>query len=258
MQYKYIICSGWWCSEENRDFVFGDDVIRGKDFHNLWYASISKFTNPNKIFICDSNSPVKPEYDKSIEFLSLNINAGHATNIHPSAKYCGWTSSVLMGLSFCELNDCDYFVYVEQDVLLFGSDIIENSIRFMEEQKLDYLFGNPKGSAQPIEVSFFIVKKARISKLKGRYQNINFGDDVISPEMKLALSTSCLYYFPKSLIRNKYVRILLTKILRKRKFHPFGYGRSKPINFEDANFYFQHGTTEEIELFKAKVGLDDK
>ena len=39
-KYNYIIGSGWWCGdnpENEKRIIVGDDSIRGKDFHKLWY-----------------------------------------------------------------------------------------------------------------------------------------------------------------------------------------------------------------------------
>ena len=83
----YVLGSGWWCSESQspidgeRKFL-GDNVIRSKDFHRLWYQSVDRFTKPEKIFIVDSCSPVKPlldENDSRLEFVSFTTNAGQST-----------------------------------------------------------------------------------------------------------------------------------------------------------------------------------
>ena len=77
----YIIGSGWWCDTpasnvvsgssndtEVRKYsvtgserkILGDDKIRSESFHQLWYRGVDEFTNPKKIIIVDSNSPVIP------------------------------------------------------------------------------------------------------------------------------------------------------------------------------------------------------
>ena len=111
-KYNYIIGSGWWCGEANPDDkrkILGSDIIRGKEFHKLWYESVCRFTSPEKIFIVDSASPVKPDLNKDddrIEFFSLTTNAGHST-LH-TGKYCGWTRAVLAGIYYAHMCDADY------------------------------------------------------------------------------------------------------------------------------------------------------
>jgi len=254
MKYSYTICSGWWCSDDFREYTFGDESIRGKDFHQLWYNSVTKFTTPNKIFICNNNAPILPNYHNMIEFTSLNVNAGHATKLLNNQKYCGWTSSVLLGLSYTELSDSDYFVYVEQDVLLYGKNIVECSIDKMKKNKTNVIFGRPRSSPQPLEVSFFIVRKSYINKLASRYKSINYDDSKVSPEVKLALSIIGAHKLPLFMTRNSYFQYMLKRLMNKKYFHDFGYGRHKPIDFNDDYLYFQHGDVDELKYYKEKTG----
>ncbi|MGU9865530.1 hypothetical protein [Kluyvera ascorbata] len=136
--YNYIIGSGWWCGDNVGRNVRGDDFIRGKDFHKIWYDSIVKNCNPQKIVIVDSASPIKPDLadDSRLEFISLNRNWGHSTTLNEKEVFCGWTASVILGLQYAALCDTDYFVYIEQDVVLVGDGIIDKIISDMEEKKL--------------------------------------------------------------------------------------------------------------------------
>ena len=79
---SYIISSGWWCDGSGQHAGSlcnsSDNIIRKEEFFDLWYYSIDKYTDPKKIIIIDSNSPVKPFIadDPRIEWVSLIKNFG--------------------------------------------------------------------------------------------------------------------------------------------------------------------------------------
>ena len=87
------------------------------------------------------------------EFLSLPLNAGHSTD--HKGKYSGWMRSILLGLEYAYLSDTEYFVYVEQDALLYGDNIVEKCIDKMTKP---YMFGSGLGTKQPLQQSFFIIR----------------------------------------------------------------------------------------------------
>ncbi|WP_130099845.1 hypothetical protein [Siccibacter turicensis] len=254
---KYIIGSGWWCSPEKdtREKLYGDEFIRGQAFHNEWIHSIKAYTSPEKIYIVDSNSPIIPEVDKNIVFVSLNENGGHSTNL--KGKYSGWMRSVIHSMSYAQNCDCQYYVYVEQDVLLYGKGIIEHCINNM---KKPYAFGKCNDFNNPLQQSFFIVKKDAIDKFLARIYLIDFDDSRISPEKKFALATSPLFTFiPKFIFaspKNKLLKKILWRIQNKLSaflgsydYLIVGYGRDRPINMGDDFFYFQHGNESELKKY---------
>jgi hypothetical protein len=254
---KYVIGSGWWCGNAVRQSEYGSDRIRGRDFHELWYKAVNKFSNPEKIILIDSNSPVKPNFKgKDIEFISLNVNPGHSTGMSKARKYCGWTSSLLMSMQYALLCDCDYFVYLEQDALIYGEGMIEAEISSMESKRVPIAFGNPtKDGFQPIQVSFFIVRKDFIEKVLSRYIKIWSPDSLISPEFKLFM---CVHPFlnliPERILHNSRVVLILKKLISST-FLNVGSGRVRPIQFDSPYFYFQHGTETELEKYIELSGL---
>ncbi|HBC2917538.1 TPA: hypothetical protein I0E88_000726 [Escherichia coli] len=247
--YKYIIGSGWWCGNNNGRQVQGDDFIRGEKFHKIWYNSIIKNTNPQKILIIDSDSPVKPDLNKDdlrLEFVSLNKNWGHSTNLEYDEKYCGWTASVILGLQYAYFCDTDYFVYIEQDVILVGKGIIEEVIKKMEVKKLNYAFGSPGNTPQPLQQSFFIIKKNYILKFINNILAIRYSDRILGPEYKFAIAVDPICKFlPKCLFLNIYFRYIYRKICMIN-YMDIGFGRDRPIDFNLKYYYFQHGKKDEI------------
>ncbi|WP_394142055.1 hypothetical protein [Vibrio chagasii] len=258
---NYVIGSGWYCSEskDERKIKYGDDIIRSAQFANLWYESIVDNTKPEKIFIVDSNSPIKNPLKKdNIEHCKLTINAGHATNLFGD-KYCGWSRSVLLSLMYARFCDADYFVYIEQDVLINGSGIIEHIIE--KSNGADYIFDISKDFPQPLQQSFFIIKNTKFDEFINRFMAIQYSDSQISCEMKFAICTSKLYSFiPKFLFfkpkKKSYLKRIISRIqvLASRKVACFSTmaingGRDRPINFENEYIYFQHGSELELEKF---------
>ncbi|MBS0847958.1 hypothetical protein [Citrobacter sp. JGM124] len=252
---KYIIGSGWWCGENVGRNTNGDDIIRGKDFHKLWYNSIIQNTNPQKILIVDSNSPVKPELnlnDGRIEFISFNTNLGHSTKMGLSNKFCGWSASVLLALQYAYLCDTEYFVYVEQDVLLAGGGIVDSLIAEMKKNNKKYIFGSPGNTPQPLQQSFFIIKKEFIPEFICALHNIKYSDQDIGPEYKFAIAVDPIARFlPKALFLNRYFRYLYRKLV-SINFMSIGYGRIRPFNLDDDFLYFQHGSIEEVNSYENK------
>lgn len=247
---KYVICSGWWCGEDTFNnstrVLYGDEKIRGKDFHKLWYRSINENTSPEKIFIVDSASPVLPEMagDSRLEFVSLSLNAGHSTK--HLGKYCGWTRSVLFGLQYANMCDADYFVYVEQDVLLSGRGIIEYCI---DKMKKPYMFGAGVGTPHSLQQSFFIVRRDGFESFLRRYQGYPYEDNIFSPESRFAISASSIWSLVPSclwLIKPGITSRVL-KSFRDFDTLPIGYGRTRPVNFNEKFYYFQHGNSDELE-----------
>lgn len=264
---RYVIGTGWWCTNQDHDGAtrlqtYGDDQIRSECFNEKWYQSISDNTNPQQIIIVDSASPIPPpiiDIDSRIQYLRLNENGGHATNL--KGKYCGWTRSVIVGLSYTLCCDADYFVYVEQDVLLSGRGIIEKCI---ETMKTNYMFGETSSIQQPLQQSFFVIKRQGIERFLSRLYRINRSDYEFSPEEKFVicsgsmLSPLCAFPPRGRNIMRKRCRVLIRRciqLLSKLSFGhfflgfdlcPFGCGRERPIDFRSEYYYFQHGTESEL------------
>lgn len=255
--FRYIIGSGWWCSGESENTLngkrklIGDPIIRKAAFHSKWYRSVIENTSPEKIVIIDSNSPVKPNLNKKddrIVFTSLPLNSGHSVNC--TEQFCGWTKSVILSLQYAILANTDYFVYVEQDVLLKGKGIIEYCIHNM---KKPYMFGHPGRTPQPLQQSLFIIKMSHANRFLSSLLSLNVRDSELSPENKFVYATSftqtLLDFFYSCLTQKKAQK--LAQRFKHFDYLPIGYGRKRPINFSDEYYYFQHGTIEELESYDA-------
>jgi len=267
---SYIIGTGWWCdnSKQERE-CGGDDIIRSEAFHRLWHKSVDTFTDPRKILIVDSASPVPPPVnteDKRLEYLRLSHNPGHCT-VH-EGPHCGWTLSALLGLQYAYCCDVDYFVYVEQDVLLYGEGIVEKCI---DQMKQPYMFGSGQGTSHPLQQSFFVVHRSKMAEFVHNVQRIRAMDRTVSPEKKFCIATSPLlmrlplwlvrearHWSERSWIERRRVAVnrALLPALGRFDTLPFGYGGYQTrgdINFDAPMFYFQHGNRQDIEQYVRKL-----
>lgn len=259
---KYIIGSGWWCADNdtnNRDKYFGDDSIRSVGFHEEWKQSVYNASKPDTICIIDSNSPVKPKINRdNIVFISLNENGGHATR--HVGKYSGWMRSVLHSMSYAQNSNCDYYVYVEQDVLLVGEGIIEYCIGKM---KKPYMFGKCNTFNNPLQQSFFIIKKDYIDIFLANIYLTHYSDSEINPEKKFALATSkffklipkFIFITPKHKLMKKLtwrMQNILCRVIGSYDYLPVGFGRDRPINFKSKYYYFQHASKDEMNEYFSK------
>ena len=260
-----ILSTGWYSNDGDYTWkTSGDDSIRSVAFRELWWYSIENFISPEKVFIVDSNSPVLPDDKKytdiPIEWLRLSINPGHAQNTQ--YHYCGWMASVILGLEYALLNGIEYFLYVEQDALVYGKKFIEQIEKKLIKNK--YVFGSGTGTPQPLQQSIFAIRKDAMREFLSHLHSINQGDNKLSPEIKfeLASKNSLFYYLMKFFyeknIFEQHKEMITYKLLMKNKSYdvlPFGYGRTRPINFNDNCFYFQHASIDEIEQYKNLVGF---
>ena len=245
---NYIICSGWWCdgSGTHGGRPLGSPETRKVKFFKFWLKQIHKYSNPVKIFITDSASPITPnqkndfleyrENDKfncvlmPIEWVSLIKNFGHAADMDINDKLCGFTRSILLGIFYCLMNNIQYFVYIEQDCIIHGENIIETAIKNMKGY--DYSHGIQYQRMHKCETSFIILRQKIFMPFIQHMLSYEESDKEYIPERK----------FKDLKKKFKYIAL------------PFGYGRDRPINFENEHFYFQHATDEELKNIGYEMG----
>lgn len=261
-----LVCTGWYSSEAPRSYVtFGDDAIRKKDFRPLWWKSLDTYVRPQHVLIVDSASPVKPEDEHftttKFQYIELLRNPGHSQNC--TSHYCGYMASVILGLEFALHNDVDLFLYVEQDALIYGDGFVEKIKERLRRK--DLVFGSG-GKFGEIQQSVFAANKKGIRRFLSALHEINFSDRQISPEMKFMYAASALRHLPLAgllsydnlqVLRRPAMRFTLTlmSLMNQYDYLPFGYGRLRPINFEDDHFYFQHGSSDEIASYQNLTGF---
>ncbi len=261
-RYDYLIGSGWWCADDNSRVVgrpyHGSDVIRSAEFHHLWSAVIDAWTTPKAVLLVDSASPTPPPItNQSYRTIRLASNPGHAT-VH-TGHYSGWTASVLHSLEYALSADVDYFVYVEQDVLLYGEGIIEHCI---DRMRKPLMFGSGVGTPQPLQQSFFIIRKDGMRRFLAGLHAINQPDKVIVPEWKFVLSSlgvsrTIAEWLCSGEVRRARLFRVFGKLFQSIGFDvlPMGFGRCRPIDTHADYFYFQHATLEEMRAYVSRLPI---
>jgi hypothetical protein len=235
MTITYGIYSGWYCDHAPRPYkTFGDEFMRSLDCFRLWKHCVDAYTNPARIFITDSASPVRipPNWlDERFEYVRLVKNFGHAAVAETPLS--GWARAMLLGLTYCFANGFDYAVCVEQGTLLKGDGIIERLIA--QHPKADLIIPSGKGTPQPVQTGIFIVRSSAVPEVAAQYCSIRANDREFSPERKLA----------------DVARRLEASVV------DLGFGRTRPIDFDRDHFFVKHLSSEELAQFRESIGYRD-
>ena len=155
------------------------------------------------------------------------------------AKYCGFTRSVFLSATYALACDADYFIYVEQDCLVHGENLLGTLTRDLEHPIL--LGRRVEGgvgiggrlAAAHTDQSLMLAHRGGLERyIAGIYAGEE-GDGVVSPETKMERDLAPFGYIP------------------------IPYGRSRPIDFSRSHFYAQQLTSLELERFSALEGFDE-
>jgi hypothetical protein len=260
-----LVTTGWYASHESRSYrTSGDDLIRGAAFRPLWWRSMDTFIKPQHVFIVDSASPVKANdaayTSTDCRCVELLINPGHSQNTRHF--YSGWSAGIIMGLEYALNCDVDMFLYVEQDVLVYGDGIVEKTKSALRRKDLVFGAGNFVG----VQQSFVAANKKGIRRFLSALHGIDYSDKQIGPEQKFMYAAARGLPSPvlalaeyRSAARLRRAGLLvfaaLCSLSKGYEVLPFGYGRNRPINFGDDTYYFQHGTVDEVAEYRRRTGF---
>jgi hypothetical protein len=231
---KVVVGSGWWCDNTAREWTLGDMSTRSIPFFDLWYRQVMRCLAPHRVVVTDSASPVKPDYRSygQLQWIELDRNYGHANDIrlgNIKTKYSGFTRSVINGATYALCCDADFYVYVEQDCLVVGEDLLAHALG---ESSGDILLGRPAENAkglngavaQPmLQQSFMIVRRSGLERFIEGLLGAPWTDGERSPEETMR------------------------QRLAPFDFISIPYGRSRPIDFGKTHFYAQHLEGEDLE-----------
>lgn len=261
---SYCIGSGWWCSDTDEALVnpkrklLGAPSVRAVGFFQIWLESIKRVTSPASIVIVDSCSPVKPaeHLRDNIAWIDLPFNARHS--VDHLGRWSGWMRSVLVAGQYALASDAEYFVYVEQDCLLSGAGIIEHCILTM---RTGTMFGSGQGTPQPIQQSFFIVRRDRLAAFLKNLSDIKPDDRDFAPEWKFVCATwrPLVIMCNLGFLRTKSARKLAYAVARIFffEFLPVGSGRTRPLPVDARYWYFQHGNAIEVACYLENNSIGD-
>ena len=115
------------------------------------------------------------------------------------------------------------------------------------------MFGSGEGTPQPLQQSFFIVRKDVLSGFIKNLTDLKERDCELSPEWKFVFASwrPLVIASNLGLLKSHRMRRLALRVARKKAFDflPVHGGRSRPLRTTDEFYYFQHGPTEELKEF---------
>ncbi len=260
-----LVTTGWYSTVQPRTYqTFGDHSIRGPEFRSLWWQSLQTFVSPSHVYVVDSASPVKPTdhalAQVDLRGVELLINPGHSQNT--THHYCGAMAAILMGMEYALYSGVDYYMYVEQDALIYGDQFLPTVEK--ELSKRGMVFGGAPGRL--VEHTVMAFERKVLRKFLSWVHSIDLSDRLIEPEYKFMHAASLMRHAPimklLSYERPRWIRhpvaqlaVMACGVSREYELLPFGYGRLRPINFNDDIFYFQQGSSEEVAAYKKKTGF---
>ena len=231
-QKKYVIISGYYAGEKKTTQF----SISKEEFFETWYENTIRYCNPEKVYIVNVSKAKPSRQFPDIEWINMSDNLGHVNDLlnnNDTISLSGYTLSVLIGMLIAYNNKSD-FIYKEQDCLAFGDWINELYNQLGQtDKKMLIGRGHMEGF---IEQSLFICKYDYILEFVLQYLNFKTGDYPHFPE-------------------KKFVEIM-TNQQDKIGFFDFGYGRIRPVNFDDKIFFIQQPTDEELTELKKRKLID--
>lgn len=252
----YTIGTGWWCSTVAEAIVnphrklLGSPSVRSVDFFETWLKSVWSVSSPSSIVVVDSASPTKPSaaLREQTAWVELPFNARHS--VDHVGRWSGWTRSVLVSGQYALATDCEHYVYVEQDCLLSGAGLIEHCI---QAGRKGIMFGSGRGTPQPIQQSFFIIRQDKLAAFLKNLATIKAADQDFSPEWKFVCATwrPLVILANLGVLKPKLMRRLAAMVTRIFFFDilPIGSGRGRPVQTDAEFYYFQHGSEDEVSAF---------
>lgn len=239
---EYIIGSGWWCRDFNSQATrFGRDLHNVYDMGKIWYQNMFNLTNPKRIVIIDSNSPLLPPFAKesNVEIIRLLENFRSPPYQIPDKPYGLWSRNdlslsaafrqIFTGAIYALMCDVQYFVYIEQDVLIRGNFIIEQAILNMEDHKAKWSTNTTQympDKEHRIEAAFLIMDCSIALEFCQAYLNTRISDK------------------KEESVEGKFR--VLTKHFPWTKF-PFDGSRDRPLNLKQDYCFVHKPNVQEIQ-----------
>lgn len=125
---KIIVGTGWWAPDD----LSQTTLTRHERIFPMWHHFVRKYIDPDGIVVINSANERKPDFNAydDVEVINLDKNYGTGNAIRNGAiktKYNGWTRSCYLSCAYALACDADWFVYVEQDCLLRGPNLLQEA-----------------------------------------------------------------------------------------------------------------------------------
>ena len=186
------------------------------------------FENPLQLqspFCYVSECQVFPDGEIWDEVFDAQLSHGnHDLSIHSHDSQV----AIIAGAQYAYCNECD-FVYIEQDCLVRG---LGKAIEWARDNEAKIAYGSGRWSMFPgwAEHSFIYISYDYLAK---------FVFEMMNSDIKFNDSKG------REVVEMTFHRLFKDDAT----FWPFGYGRRRPIDFDQDVFYAQQLTDEEIEEF---------
>ena len=223
-------------------FIIGSGFTGRDEFSNLWLKNSEEWGNPvpSRIIIIGVDEKWFPNTRGNLEAVCLNGNLGHVGKLlnGKDREFCGW-SAAMLSLAMMAYADESDFIYKEEDCLAFGPWIRR---MYVDIGKADLVFGKKMESEPWMECaqSLFLVRHKFIPEFVSEY--LRLGSDKHLDENGNA---DCL---PE----RKFVKIEEKFGEKRVKRLSFGCDRERPIPYDDAVFYAQKLTDDELEELRKR------
>lgn len=273
---SYVIGTGWWDDGNRQTHHEKYGGLEKADFFNIWYYFLNKYSSPKKIIMMDSASPIKPKLpnDPRLEFVSLDQNYGHGS-FKISGQFPGSTKAIMFGAFYTLMTEADYYVYLEQDCLIYGHGIIEKAIENMEKnnKKMSYGWFNHPAFAYKAESCLIIIHRSYLLELLELLLKTPFEGDLIGIDELKFLLMADFEEFKKSYAiiraRNPNFKEMDLEKLKLNNIPsfiklPFGFGRlygyderraKLPLPELPEHFYIQQFTIELLDRIMKLEGI---
>jgi hypothetical protein len=142
--------------------------INREEFFHLWHANVTANSKPEQIIVIGDSGAVIPKLP-GITPVELRGDLGHigdALNGTKNYEFVGWSTSVMALALLCYANETD-FVFVEQDVLMFGGCIEK---MYEEIGEASVIFG--KSGLMSCAQSLFLVRHAYLPMFVHQYLSL--------------------------------------------------------------------------------------
>lgn len=220
---KICVATGWCAHNKGHDNKERSVLQNSSDWlSGVWRPHIAKQIEPDAWFFYMSKCDIAARGIEADEI--TNVVSAIVPAIEMQFRH-DWAASVIMGAMFAFQNNLD-LLYIEQDCMVKN---IPAALDFARDKKLVYGFGEWSLYDGWAENSLMYISRSAIPWVVGQMINSKVG--------------AC-----------GKVGVMLEQVFHgavkdHASFWPFGYGRKRPIDFEQPTLYAQQLTDAEIDNF---------
>ena len=217
MTSNLTIATGWCVNKDRPQSIVRGHLVYKYDWMRKWLAYHKRQTRAD-FFLYESFSDFMPDAKGFDNIVHAAIHFKDLPFRHD------WAASFIVGMQYAFLQG-NHFLYIEQDCLVTGIPGLINWA-LTNSPKISYGYGEFSYMTGWAEMSCVFVKKSYLVEAITRMNESGIKDNSGTP----IFETVFHQIFSDSLVP-----------------WPFGYGRKRPINFDDPIWYGHQMSDEQIE-----------